>query len=184
MPVSPSPSSSLSSSPSPSSSSSSLPSPSPVPVKQPKKEGTAKPAVASVPAFKAQNGGRGEEEGIREEKKSVQDQRKEQAAKIFLGFGYVATALSIITWIPVTAEVLLNPAATCALNIWQYLLALLANILWIVYSAGIQAWPLLGSSAAVVVMLIIIISQKYIYAGHCDEVQDTEEPAFQQGETA
>jgi uncharacterized protein with PQ loop repeat len=99
--------------------------------------------------------------------KSLKDKARYEI--IFQVFGYLATALSIFVWLPVIIDIYTNPASACNLNSWVYIISLLSNVLWVIYSAGILAWPLLASSVVVVILLVVILVQKFLNANLCDQ---------------
>jgi uncharacterized protein with PQ loop repeat len=94
--------------------------------------------------------------------KAAKTKHKKRIEIITTVIGYLATVISIAIYIPLVIEVYTNPEAACHINPWQYWLALLANVLWLVYAAALKAWPLLATSAAVIVMVVMVLIQKYI----------------------
>ena len=95
----------------------------------------------------------------RERKKTIK-----QKAVMELTFdilGYLATVISLAVYIPAVIDAYTEPDALKQMNPWMYWLALMANILWVVYASGKKAWPLLASSLAVVIMIILILVKMY-----------------------
>lgn len=88
---------------------------------------------------------------------------KEKKRRFIFGIiGYVATAIGLAVLIPTIVSYYSNLREIKQVNLWAYWLSLVSNALWVVYSAGMQTWPLLGSSALTFVLILMVLIPKYI----------------------